>query len=58
MALKRVTITSDVYFGCVAHALTTEREEIMGLLLGDIDVRRRLPLSTPWLQSHTIQQHR
>jgi hypothetical protein len=37
--LRAVTITSDVYFGCVAHALTTEREEIMGLLLGDIDVR-------------------
>lgn len=36
MSLARVEITSDVFWTCVTHALTTEAEEIMGLLLGDI----------------------
>eukprot|EP00038_Savillea_parva_P013863 m.213036 g.213036 ORF g.213036 m.213036 type:complete len:282 (+) comp26348_c0_seq1:279-1124(+) len=29
-----VHINSDVYFGCLAHAFSTEREEVMGLLIG------------------------
>ena len=29
-----VQITADAYAVCAAHALSTEREEIMGLLLG------------------------
>lgn len=33
--MERVEITSDVYFVCMAHALATEQEEVMGLLLGD-----------------------
>eukprot|EP01116_Phalansterium_solitarium_P019984 TRINITY_DN5766_c2_g1_i1.p2 TRINITY_DN5766_c2_g1~~TRINITY_DN5766_c2_g1_i1.p2 ORF type:complete len:350 (+),score=128.36 TRINITY_DN5766_c2_g1_i1:128-1177(+) len=37
MSLKRVDISSDVYFVCLSHALTTEIEEVMGLLLGDIE---------------------
>ena len=37
MALTAVTITDDVYFTCLAHALSTENEEVMGLLLGDIE---------------------
>jgi BRCA1/BRCA2-containing complex subunit 3 len=31
-----VSISADVYFSCVTHALSTEREEIMGLLLGEM----------------------
>ena len=27
---------AEVFRTCVAHALTTEAEEIMGLLLGDV----------------------
>eukprot|EP01117_Protostelium_nocturnum_P004978 TRINITY_DN1803_c0_g1_i2.p1 TRINITY_DN1803_c0_g1~~TRINITY_DN1803_c0_g1_i2.p1 ORF type:complete len:246 (+),score=46.26 TRINITY_DN1803_c0_g1_i2:187-924(+) len=34
--LSMVMITSDVHLLLTAHALTTEKEEIMGLLLGDI----------------------
>ncbi|KAK9804384.1 hypothetical protein WJX72_010443 [[Myrmecia] bisecta] len=36
MALTRVEITSEVFWTCATHALTTEREEVMGLLLGDV----------------------
>lgn len=38
MSIKSVIINEDVYFICLTHALTTEKEEIMGLLLGDIHV--------------------
>ena len=30
-----VQISADVWSSCLAHALSTENEEIMGLLLGD-----------------------
>ncbi|KAK9821977.1 hypothetical protein WJX81_000051 [Elliptochloris bilobata] len=36
MPLARVTLSADVFLLCVTHALTTEAEEVMGLLLGDI----------------------
>lgn len=39
MALRRVDITQDVYLVCLTHALSTEKEEVMGLLFGDTDVR-------------------
>ncbi|XP_066258221.1 lys-63-specific deubiquitinase BRCC36-like isoform X1 [Euwallacea similis] len=35
--LKRVNLSSDVYAICIQHALTTEKQEIMGLLIGEID---------------------
>lgn len=31
-------MSEDVWLTCVTHALSTETEEIMGLLLGDIEV--------------------
>jgi hypothetical protein len=34
--LKRVLLTSDVYAACLQHALTTEKEEVMGLLIGEV----------------------
>jgi len=37
MSLVQVCITDDAYFSCMSHALTTEKEEVMGLLLGDIE---------------------
>jgi hypothetical protein len=36
MSLKCVELTDDVFYVCLAHSLTTEKEEVMGLLLGDI----------------------
>lgn len=36
MALDGVKVTQEVWLTCVTHALSTETEEIMGLLLGDI----------------------
>ncbi len=36
MALSRVNISPDAWIACSTHALSTEAEEVMGLLLGDI----------------------
>ncbi|KAK3026081.1 hypothetical protein RJ639_040753 [Escallonia herrerae] len=36
MSLTSVKMSEDVWLTCVTHALSTETEEIMGLLLGDI----------------------
>ncbi|KAL1490676.1 hypothetical protein ABEB36_013332 [Hypothenemus hampei] len=35
--LNKVILASDVYAICFQHALTTEKQEIMGLLIGEID---------------------
>ncbi|OAE30993.1 hypothetical protein AXG93_2018s1600 [Marchantia polymorpha subsp. ruderalis] len=37
MALTGVKISEETYLTCLTHALSTETEEIMGLLLGDIE---------------------
>eukprot|EP00053_Salpingoeca_punica_P006382 m.60495 g.60495 ORF g.60495 m.60495 type:complete len:262 (+) comp13666_c0_seq2:241-1026(+) len=34
--LRRVLLPSDVYAVCLTHALSTEHEEVMGLLIGDV----------------------
>ncbi|KAK6912179.1 JAB1/MPN/MOV34 metalloenzyme domain [Dillenia turbinata] len=36
MSLTSVKMSEDVWLTCLTHALSTEMEEIMGLLLGDI----------------------
>ncbi|KAL2982485.1 hypothetical protein AAZX31_13G344000 [Glycine max] len=36
MSLTSVKMSEEVWLSCVTHALSTETEEIMGLLLGDI----------------------
>ncbi|XP_073125011.1 uncharacterized protein [Henckelia pumila] len=36
MSLTRVKMSEEVWLTCLTHALSTETEEIMGLLLGDI----------------------
>ncbi len=36
--LRHVIISASVYHACFAHALTTEREEVMGLLMGQTTV--------------------
>ncbi|KAL3511861.1 hypothetical protein ACH5RR_024578 [Cinchona calisaya] len=40
MALTGVKMTEEVWLTCLTHALSTETEEIMGLLLGDIQHSR------------------
>ncbi|XP_064483943.1 lys-63-specific deubiquitinase BRCC36-like [Ornithodoros turicata] len=37
MGTKRVNLSMDVYMVCLSHALSTEKEEVMGLLIGEID---------------------
>jgi hypothetical protein len=32
-------VSTEAFLVCMSHALTTEKEEVMGLLLGDIKVR-------------------
>ncbi|KAL2234721.1 UNVERIFIED_CONTAM: Lys-63-specific deubiquitinase BRCC36 [Sesamum indicum] len=36
MSLTSVKMSEEVWLTCLTHALSTETEEIMGLLLGDI----------------------
>ncbi|KAL6851688.1 hypothetical protein ACP4OV_020252 [Aristida adscensionis] len=36
MSLSTVKIGEEVWLTCLSHALTTETEEVMGLLLGDV----------------------
>ena len=36
-----VLLNADVYFACLAHAFSTEREEIMGLLIGEVSEEMR-----------------
>jgi len=43
MSLTSVKIGEEVWLTCLSHALTTETEEVMGLLLGDVEVRRAPP---------------
>ena len=38
MSLKEVRIGEEVWLTCLSHALTTETEEVMGLLFGDVEV--------------------
>ncbi|XP_023209382.1 lys-63-specific deubiquitinase BRCC36-like [Centruroides sculpturatus] len=40
MATACVYLPSDVYMVCLNHSLSTEREEVMGLLIGEIDEKR------------------
>ncbi|KAL3528842.1 hypothetical protein ACH5RR_008164 [Cinchona calisaya] len=40
MSLTGVKMTEEVWLTCLTHALSTETEEIMGLLLGDIQHSR------------------
>ena len=40
--LKNVEVTTEVYFMCMSHCLSTEREEVMGLILGNIDEEKRI----------------
>lgn len=43
--LADVRLHADTYMACVTHALSTEREEVMGLLLGSIEqIGVRFPL--------------
>jgi len=41
MSLSEVHITDDAYFTCITHALTTEKEEVMGLLIGDTELTNK-----------------
>ncbi|XP_044417714.1 lys-63-specific deubiquitinase BRCC36 [Triticum aestivum] len=41
MSLTEVRIGEEVWLTCLSHALTTETEEVMGLLLGDVEPSSR-----------------
>jgi hypothetical protein len=48
MSLTSVRISEEVWLTCLSHALTTETEEIMGLLLGDTEVAPLSPGPLPF----------
>lgn len=51
------TTTAEVFWTCHLHALSTEVEEIMGLLLGDILVRAVHSLMVQLLAVHNMNEH-
>lgn len=53
MSADRVEITSEVFWACSMHAMSTEVEEIMGLLLGEFSVRAMLTQPAP-CTSHMV----
>ena len=38
MATTKVLLDADAYLVCLQHALSTEKEEIMGLLIGEVNL--------------------
>ena len=52
MVVSVVELAADAYLTCLTHALTTEKEEVMGLLLGEV--------SYPFLfyLKHTLRVYR
>lgn len=49
-----VELSSDVYQVCLTHALSTEKEEVMGLLMGEVRETIWPPLSTHSLSMHLL----
>lgn len=43
-----VELESEAYHVCLSHALTTEKEEVMGLLLGEIVVEQNKIINRIW----------
>jgi BRCA1/BRCA2-containing complex subunit 3 len=44
MALSCVYLVADVYMVCLQHALSTEKEEVKGLLIGEVRIVK-LPIN-------------
>ena len=42
MPASCVNLESDAYLVCLTHALSTEREEVMGLLIGEVKKLKKL----------------
>ncbi|NP_001087827.1 lys-63-specific deubiquitinase BRCC36 [Xenopus laevis] len=40
MAVQAVHIQGDAFLVCVTHSLSTEREEVMGLCIGEVDTQK------------------
>ncbi|MFT7796134.1 lys-63-specific deubiquitinase BRCC36-like isoform X1 [Arapaima gigas] len=40
MAVSAVHLESDAFLVCMNHALSTEKEEVMGLCIGEVDTNR------------------
>ncbi|KAH7948667.1 hypothetical protein HPB49_000458 [Dermacentor silvarum] len=54
MSTVRVNLSADVYMVCLSHALSTEKEEVMGLLIGEtLAINLRKPMRVlGWYHSH------
>ena len=46
--LSRVDLERDAYLACLVHCLTTEREEVMGLLLGEVESKGHESVIRVW----------
>ena len=55
MSLNAVNLESDVFLVCLTHALSTEREEVMGLLMGEVKLLVLLQMSAQLILSFKIE---
>jgi len=39
--LLKVQLSADAYLACLTHALSAEKEEIMGVLLGEVSIMHK-----------------
>ena len=51
--VTKVEVAADAYLACLTHALSTEREEVMGLLLGEV-IRRVILMSHLCSMQHSF----
>jgi len=56
MSLRCVNLESDAYLVCLTHALSTEREEVMGLLIGETDEDSTLHIASVFILRRSDKQ--
>lgn len=52
--LVAVSVAADALLVCLTHALSTEREEVMGLLIGETHVSPSSPIRYALLENRSL----
>ena len=53
-AVQAVHLESDAFLVCLNHALSTEKEEVMGLCIGEVSKSASKPGRNPAEQPHRV----
>ena len=54
--VNSVRLSSDTYLACLTHALSTEKEEVMGLLLGEIGENKVVNICSAYAMRRSDKQ--